>query len=266
MEDQGWHRQERPPRTELGRVRRALKPLERLVYDHPAVTDSRSTLEAVHSDLFLVFSHAGQPAAAEARFRHAREIRRKLAEGHPTESGYRDDLAMCQTDFSIVLRHLCRPTEAREICAQAITVFKALVLEVPMSSRYLKRLAHNCRYRGLVRRDLGDAAGTTDDARRAIRLWDGVASRAGEDWFDTASAHATLAILAGRADSGVSAEQAQAEADTAMALLHKAVAMGYRSTSAYRTEDALDPLRDREDFRLLMMDLAMPADVYARAH
>ena len=45
-----------------------------------------------------------------------------------------------------------------------------------------------------------------------------------------------------------------------MARLHQAVAMGYRNADAYRTEDALDPLRGRHDFALLMMDLAMPAD------
>ena len=40
--------------------------------------------------------------------------------------------------------------------------------------------------------------------------------------------------------------------------------MGYRSRHAYRTENALDPLRGRDDFRLLMMDLSMPADPFAR--
>jgi hypothetical protein len=39
--------------------------------------------------------------------------------------------------------------------------------------------------------------------------------------------------------------------------------MGYRSPDAYRTEDALDTLRDRPDFRLLMMDLAMPTEPFA---
>ena len=41
--------------------------------------------------------------------------------------------------------------------------------------------------------------------------------------------------------------------------------MGQRSLGAFRTEDALDPLRGRDDFRLLMMDLAMPADPFATA-
>ncbi len=39
--------------------------------------------------------------------------------------------------------------------------------------------------------------------------------------------------------------------------------MGYRSLDEYRSEDALDPLRDRVDFKRLMMDLAMPADPFA---
>jgi hypothetical protein len=48
-----------------------------------------------------------------------------------------------------------------------------------------------------------------------------------------------------------------------MALLRKAVAMGRRSPDAYRTEDALDPLRSRDDFRLLLMDLELPSDPIA---
>jgi hypothetical protein len=72
-----------------------------------------------------------------------------------------------------------------------------------------------------------------------------------------------LAGLAGRAGSGVSAAEAVTEADAAMALLRKAVAMGYRSLDTYRTEDALDPLRSRDDFRLLMRDLEFPPDPFA---
>lgn len=48
-----------------------------------------------------------------------------------------------------------------------------------------------------------------------------------------------------------------------MVLLNKAVTMGYRNGDAYRTEDALDSLRGRDDFRLLLMDLAFPAEPFA---
>jgi hypothetical protein len=48
-----------------------------------------------------------------------------------------------------------------------------------------------------------------------------------------------------------------------MGLLSQAVGMGYRNANAVRTESVLDPLRDRPDFQLLMMDLAMPAEPFA---
>jgi hypothetical protein len=88
-------------------------------------------------------------------------------------------------------------------------------------------------------------------------------NRAGWRCFETAGYHAALAGLAGQAGSSVSTGEAEAEAEKAMGLLRKAVDLGYRS-AAFRTEDALDPLRSRDDFRLLMMDLAMPAEVFAR--
>lgn len=45
--------------------------------------------------------------------------------------------------------------------------------------------------------------------------------------------------------------------------LRTAASMDDRSLDAYRTEDALDRLRNRDDFRLLMMELAMPAEPLA---
>ena len=41
--------------------------------------------------------------------------------------------------------------------------------------------------------------------------------------------------------------------------------MGHHRLDAYRTEDALVPLRDRQDFRALLMDLAFPEEVFARS-
>ena len=75
-----------------------------------------------------------------------------------------------------------------------------------------------------------------------------------------------LSGLAGRAGAGVSAEEVASEADAAMSLLRRAVGQGHRGAQDFRTQDALDPLRGREDFRLLMMDLAMPAEPFAAAH
>ena len=62
----------------------------------------------------------------------------------------------------------------------------------------------------------------------------------------------------------MSATLRDAEVNRAIKLLRQAVGLGYRDLNAYRTESAIDPLRDLDEFRLLMMDLAMPADPLAR--
>ena len=46
-------------------------------------------------------------------------------------------------------------------------------------------------------------------------------------------------------------------------MLRQANAAGYRDLAHMRSDIALDPLRARPDFQLLMMDLAMPADPFA---
>src|SRR5262249_26924799 len=150
---------------------------------------------------------------------------------------------------------LGRPAEARDGCDQAIALRAALVREVPKVPIYRSHLAYSFLRRGLARGDLGDPAGAAADVRRAVALGEGLPSRTAEGWFQTACAHAALAGLAGRAGSGVSAAEAVTEADAAMAVLRRAVAMGYRSPAAFRTEDALDPLRKREDFQKLLAEL-----------
>jgi eukaryotic-like serine/threonine-protein kinase len=62
----------------------------------------------------------------------------------------------------------------------------------------------------------------------------------------------------------VSAAEGADLAEKAMAVLRQAVTLGYRHRDYYRTESALDPLLGRDDFRRMMMDLAMPAEPFAR--
>jgi hypothetical protein len=83
--------------------------------------------------------------------------------------------------------------------------------------------------------------------------------------YDLACCQALLAGVAAEPGSGVTAAEGRAEAERAMATLRRAVAGGYRDRANMRTDTDLDPLRSREDFRLLMMDLAMPGEPFAAA-
>ena len=80
----------------------------------------------------------------------------------------------------------------------------------------------------LRRRGLADTAGAAADALRAQRLYDGLPTRSGGEWFETVCCHAALAGLAGRDSAGISADAASSHAETALALFKKAVGMGYR--------------------------------------
>jgi hypothetical protein len=121
------------------------------------------------------------------------------------------------------------------------------------------RLAGDYLSRGLARRTLGDLPGAAADIRRSVALLDALALRTADLYILSASAHAALAGLAAMHGSGVAVADEAREAEKAVALLHEAIAMGYRDPCALRVEDALDPLHHRLDFGLLLMDLSFPA-------
>ena len=89
----------------------------------------------------------------------------------------------------------------------------------------------------------GDAAGAVADTRRAVALYEGLPSRSGEEWYELACCHATMAGAAESDRAGASAGDAEAEAGKAMELLHRVVAEGYRNANAISREAALVPLR-----------------------
>ena len=120
---------------------------------------------------------------------------------------------------------------------------------------YRSHLAWSLRQRGMARRDLGDPAGAGGRHLAGAGPVRRPAVAFGQRVVRTACCHAALAGLAGTARSGVSATAATPEADKAMALLRTAVEMGDRDPARYRTESALDPLRDREDFKTLKAEL-----------
>ena len=204
----------------------------------------------------------GEPAQAEAECQTAIAIMQKLVDQNPTQKFDREVLlALC--NLGDVVRSRGRPAEAMRYYAQAIAQIEARVHEAPLDPMHgYVNMVHLVRRRGLTRGELGDRAGAADDARRALGMSEGLSP---SPWslFETACCHAALAGLAGRAGSGVSAAEGSEEATRAMGWLRRAVGVGYRNANEVRIESALDPLRSRDDFRLIMMDLAFPVDPFA---
>ena len=61
----------------------------------------------------------------------------------------------------------------------------------------------------------------------------------------------------------MTAAEAENEAARAIAALKQAAGLGCRDVYRWRTDRALDELRSRDDFRLLMMDVSFPAEPFA---
>ena len=61
----------------------------------------------------------------------------------------------------------------------------------------------------------------------------------------------------------MSVDDREIEAAMAIEWLRQAVAAGYRNANELRIESALDVLRSREDFQLLMSDVVFPSEPFA---
>jgi serine/threonine-protein kinase len=243
--------------------RKSLVIYQELADDNPGVTRFRDSLANGHLDLGILLLQTGQPEEAEVEQRKAVALYQKLLDDNPEVPNHRYGLAGALYYLGDVIRPRGRAAEARDAYERAIAIHERLAQGSP-NPWYRSLLAHSLRRRGLALRDLGDPARAAADARRALGLFDGLPSRSGEEWFETACCHAALASLAGHDGAGVSAAAREEETDRTMGLLRRAAAMGYRNANAFRTESALAPLHDRPDFRALMMDLAFPADPFAK--
>ena len=243
---------------------RALAIRQRLAEANPSVIDFRADVANSLTDLGWLLLKAGKPAKAIDYFSREEAIRQALARANPNVPSFRDSLANCETNSATVLLRLGKPAEARAHCEHAVVLREALVRAEANVPEYRKNLAESLLRFGQARQAAGDIAGASADWKRAVALLKSVSALDGEYVYYYAGCHALLSSIAGLTGTGVVVGERETHAERAMALLHQAAGMGYRNAGAYRTETALDPLRSREDFRLLMLDLAFPKDPLVR--
>jgi hypothetical protein len=163
----------------------------------------------------------------------------------------------------MALLRLGRADQARSLCEQSVVEREQLTANHPETPSYRLGLGEGLLRLGQARRASGDPTGAAADFRRACATIEAVPEMKGEFVFYLACARASLSNLAGTEGAGVPAAESSAEADRAMALLERAAGMGFRDPGTFRTELALDALRGRPDFRLLMMDLTFPERPFA---
>ena len=154
------------------------------------------------------------------------------------------------------------PSEALPWHDKALAIQRRMVeADLSYSRDYLARSINR---RGITLQKCGRAAEAVSAFREAIGLLEGQGSPTSGTIYDLACSQSLLYGVASDPGSGLTAADGQAEADEAMKSLRAAVAAGWKDRAHMRADSDLDPLRNRLEFRALMMDLAFPTEPFAR--
>ena len=256
------------PAEAIDSCQAALAIERKVVDDKPAETGPRSLLASMHMKIGMMRAASGMLAEAISEYQKAESIYRSLAGSNrdsPMAQHGRSGLADAQTHSADVYRAFGRISEARAGYDRAIAMLEGLIKadsEGSENEGYRRMLGHTLRGLGL-RHAPGDNAGAVAATRRALELHEGLP----EEWsdpYELACIRAELAGLASQPGSGIPPAQAESLADEAVGLLFKAVAQSKLRALEIRMEAALDPIRARGDFKLLMMDLAIPIEPFTR--
>jgi hypothetical protein len=182
----------------------------------------------------------------------------ELVKQNPSVADFRDAAADYGPDVVNALLALGHAGEAKIVSDRSVPRIEGLVHSDPRNIGYRGNLAANLLRRGQVLRAEGDLAGAAALWRRAAGLYGDLPDLSTAQRVVAACCHAALASVAGLPGAAVPATERPLEAGRAMELLRQAVARGFRQCDWLRTEAALDSLRSRTDFQMLLLDLAMP--------
>jgi tetratricopeptide (TPR) repeat protein len=245
-----------------GELRAAIAILQKLVDDNPAATQYSTDLTICRNYFGPLLLHMGRTAEARDECLATLALSRRLADEYPTTHRARI-VSWSLLNLGDVERSLGRNAEAKHLYEMATSLTESLFHENPKDADRRNDLVELIRRRAMTLRDLGDPNGAAAEVRRALQLAEGLPPGTVTYLFETACCHALLASLAGRAESGVAIAEGRTAADRAIECLRQAVELGYRNANELRIESALDSLRSRDDFRLLMLDVSFPTDPFA---
>jgi serine/threonine-protein kinase len=255
----------------LGRNGEALEDLVRartarevLVRANPTVTRNREQLISIHRQIAGIHSADGRLPEGLASLAQAREIAVSLVDAHPEIHEYQLNLAEIDSDQGATRSEMGQPTESIARFDQALAVHRKLIEADPATSSFRSKLAVTLRRRGIAAQKVNRPAEAASNYRESIAVLRGLKGPNPTDLYDMACAQSLLAGVTQAAGSGLTAGEGRAAMAAAMAMLHEAVAAGWRNPASMRGDPDLAPLRSRADFQSLVADVEFPAEPFAR--
>ena len=249
----------------LGWLDRACQIYDELTRDHPDVAtyayDRGITLSNYGSFLRVdqQYEHAGE--ALEA----ALAALESLSRANPGVPSYRSGAAHAANLLCDVLLATDRSDEALAASERAAAILRGLVDDDPEMIDYRSNLSKSENNLGRILAQDGRDDEALGHFLEAVDLMEGITERSPVDWYNLACNRSLCIPLLrrGATPDGRALPSAEAMADRAMDAFRHAVASGMLPLEHLRRDPDLDPLRDREDFQAILMDLAFPDDPFA---
>jgi serine/threonine protein kinase/tetratricopeptide (TPR) repeat protein len=223
--------------ADLGRQTKAVELYEQ------TLALQKAALGPDHPDTFQTMYNLANRYAALGRHDDALKLREETLDLHKAKLG---------------------PDHPRTLASMRVVAESLLALDrgaeaVPILDDCLRRAAgktiHPCLLTGVMVLRLrcfekaGDAAG----CRQTAEMWEDLKRTDADSLYNAARLRAVTAVVFRAADtSPAGSEQADAEADRAMAWLRQAAAAGYKNAAHVKQDKDLDALRDRADFAKLV--------------
>ncbi len=270
---------------------------ERLAADQPKVVQNWADVGAVRQSRGSLALRRGRTDEAVTWYLRAIEAFWRAVEGRPNDPDQLGFHARCVVNLADLLNRLGRPAEAVEPLARAADGLSAALARDPGAGHLKSILASVLRSRAEAMARLGRASEAADTWSRAealdpadagvglgpalIAAWSSDPTRAlaelevvdgrGESTPERLVARAQAAAVAAAAAARrgpAGSKLADRCADRAVVRLARAAAVGFFDRpdrrASLNTDPTWDPLRDRDAFWLLRLDVAFPADAFAR--
>ena len=172
--------------------------------------------------------------------------------------------AACLTGLVVPLLRLGRHAEARSAGDRSVALLEALIRDHPSDGWYRNAMGETRFRLGQSTMAAGDPAGAAAAFRRSLGMFAEDPDPAAWSVIE-AECRVSLSALAGVPGSGVTAVEGRLEADRSIALLREAVEQyGFRTLALLKVPSGFDAIRRRPEFQLLLMDLELPTEPFAR--
>jgi serine/threonine-protein kinase len=233
----------------------AMAVMERLTREYPTNAEYQAHVARSRQNLGVVFMDTRRYEEAVPMLQSAIAIREALAHEHPMVIGYQDDLARAYSNVGIVAMDKGQHKQAEDWLRKALAIQARVARDNPTVKEYQSDVANTQILLAVeyARSDRPDEAGELLNKVSKDAL-NGVGSYNLACAFSI-SASAQLKNAVKKRPLADSNKRAEEYAALAMDALRAAVGKGFRKIQLIRTDDDLNALRSRDDFKKLLAQL-----------